>query len=49
MRNRDWGGKLGKIVIRAIVRMMTMMMIMVMRTKNNGGNKGSVQIIKMEI
>ena len=39
MSNRDWGGKLGKIVIRAIVRMMTMMMIMVMRTKNNGGNK----------
>ena len=39
MRNRDWGGKLGKIVIRAIVRMMTMMMIMVMRTNYNGGNK----------
>ena len=39
MRNRDWGGKLGKIVIKACLRMMTMMMIMVMRTNNNGGNK----------
>ena len=39
MRNRDWGGKLGKIVIRAIVKMITMMMIMVLRTNNNGGNK----------
>lgn len=39
MRNRDWGGKLGKIVIRANVRMMTMMMIMVMRTNYNCGKK----------